>query len=142
MLSELANDKSWVFTYIYSSKPIVSATGTAGSPIAVKKAPSAEAAGGLRAALSLQLEPVRGRHRSAMPDDRRARTLPAGMSPGGNGRERLCRRNLAGIVDNSPEPWLDHVGIEHDRHRLLGAAVRERATNTASRDKSFRHLAE
>lgn len=36
VLSELANDKSWVFTYIYSPKPIVSATGTAGSPIAVK----------------------------------------------------------------------------------------------------------
>ncbi len=36
VLSELASDKTWVFTYIYSPVPIAGATGSAGSPIAIK----------------------------------------------------------------------------------------------------------
>ena len=36
VLSELANDKAYVFTYIYSPVPIAGATGSPGSPIAIR----------------------------------------------------------------------------------------------------------
>jgi kynurenine formamidase len=35
-LSELAADKTWVFTYVYSPVPMVGATGSTGAPLAIK----------------------------------------------------------------------------------------------------------